>query len=171
MSPRHDRRALLLVAAVAAIAVIYTLSSSPPHQASNTPARAGTQANAAPEAPPASAGSITPRSAPTRGLEGASASPSVSAPATARAASATFVSDYRAWANGQRPLIRVRDATPALLGTLHAQGRPASLRHTREVTLRFYPAGPGRYAVSSAIGNFAITLERGRWLANSDPGY
>ena len=172
MSPGHNRGPLLLVAAIAAVFVIHTLASSAPERPTNI----AVQTAPKPTPSPPSSQTRVPRRPPATGAAGgpegsSTPTPDVLTPAAPRQAATIFASDYRAWADGARSRSRIRDATPSLLGALRAQGRPPPVPQTTSLALRLYPIAHGDYAVTSAIGNFAIELDHGHWLADSTPGY
>ena len=93
------------------------------------------------------------------------------APAAARAAAIKFVGDYALWSDGRLRTIPAEDATKRVIRLLEQQPRDMRLSAGDAAgSVRIAAAGPDRYVVTSAVGNFLVGKWGSRWLVVSLPG-
>jgi hypothetical protein len=86
-------------------------------------------------------------------------------------AAVRFVRDYGRWSDGQLASMPTEDATPRVIRLFDRQGRSTEADFDADAgSVRIAPAGPGRYVVTSPVGNFLVARPGGRWLVVSLPG-
>ena len=92
-------------------------------------------------------------------------------PPEVRAAALRFVHDYALWIERRPRTIPARDVTERVIRLLEQAptgGRPSPA--AAETSVRIAAAGPDRYVVTSAVGNFLVGTRESRWLVVSLPG-
>jgi len=169
MSPRRDRQALLLVAALAAIAVIYTLSSSPAQQPSKPPGPALTQASPPPEThrrPPAASQHPAPAPPAWRALAAPPARWRRPPPRGPRARPSSRTTARGPPGNGPSPACATR---PARCWKPWAPGPPATIPPRPCRRAAFLPGRPRTLRRQQRDRQLAIAVEHGHWLAEASP--